>query len=83
MSLSVRALSKARTAMPQAHQRRTFIDWMTNYPDKVRRFGFASASTADGEGILELLAFAMVFIFLSCISTILVSSSIKLHRLWK
>mmetsp|Transcript_12225 Transcript_12225/g.23401 ORF Transcript_12225/g.23401 Transcript_12225/m.23401 type:complete len:91 (-) Transcript_12225:163-435(-) len=34
MSLSVRSLAKARTLMPTA-QRRTFIDWMTNYPDKI------------------------------------------------
>ena len=34
MSLTARTLLKARTATTTV-QRRTFIDWMTNYPDKV------------------------------------------------
>ena len=34
MSLTARTLLKARTATTTV-QRRTFIDWMTNYPDKL------------------------------------------------
>ena len=37
MSLSVRTLAKARTTLLPTAQRRTIVDWMTNYPDKVRR----------------------------------------------
>lgn len=36
MSLTAaRTLIKARTSLSTATQRRTFVDWMTNYPDKV------------------------------------------------
>jgi hypothetical protein len=37
MSLTARTLIKARTASASL-QRRTFIDYLTNYPDKVRAY---------------------------------------------
>lgn len=64
-SLAIRqtaTMARHRAVALRQPQRRTFLDWMTNYPDKVRR---------RDRWNFDFLGFSVWFMFLKLLKTIL------------